>query len=149
MCTFYVIENSEVNMKRMIFSILLVTVAVVATSFFARAQSSGFKNISPRAASELLQRDTNVVVLDVRTPEEYRGETGHLPNASLIPVQELESRTDELGKAKDKTILVYCRSGHRSALASDILAKKGFKVINLEGGILQWRKDSLTTVREN
>lgn len=137
------------NMKQMISSILLVTAVVVAMSFFARAQSPGFKNISPRAASDLLQRDTNVVVLDVRTPEEYRSETGHLPNASLIPVQELEFRADELGKAKDKTILVYCRSGHRSARASDILSKKGFKILNLEGGILQWRKDSLAVVREN
>ena len=102
----------------------------------------------PLEASELLQRDTNVVVLDVRTSDEYRGETGHLPDASLIPVQELESRTDELRDVKDRTILVYCRSGRRSLRASEILTQKGFNPINIEGGILQWLKDSLTVVRE-
>ena len=92
----------------------------------------------------MLRGDTPMAVLDVRTLEEYRGITGHLPNARLIPVQELESRIDELNGLKDKTILVYCRSGHRSKRASAILSKNGFKVVALEGGILRWLGDSLT-----
>ncbi len=96
----------------------------------------------------MLSRDTSIVVLDVRTPDEYRSETGHLPNALLMPVQELESRSDELGNVKERTILVYCRSGHRSLRAVKILSKRGYKTINLEGGILQWHSDSLEVVRE-
>ena len=102
--------------------------------------------MSPLEANELLQRDANVVVLDVRTSNEYRGETGHLRQALLIPLQELERRYDELAKLKDRTILVYCRSGHRSLRAGKILSVRGFRTINLEGGILQWRKDLLPVV---
>ena len=132
----------------MIPTLLIAAIIVLAMSYFGKAQFSGIKSISPLEASELLQRDTNVVVLDVRTSDEYRSETGHLPDASLIPVQELESRTDELRDVKDRTILVYCRSGRRSLRASEILTQKGFNPINIEGGILQWLKDSLTVVRE-
>lgn len=105
-------------------------------------------NITPKEASALLSGDMSIVVLDVRTPEEYHGETGHLRNAILIPVQELKARFVELEKVRESTILVYCRSGHRSLHAVNILSKKGFKPINLEGGILQWQRDSLEVVRE-
>ena len=73
-------------------------------------------------------------LLDVRTPEEYS--MGHIKGAHLIPLQELENRLDEI--PKDQKILVYCRTGHRSAIASEILAKAGFEILNMEGGIVEW-----------
>jgi len=117
-------------------------------SFFGKKEPSGIKSISPLEANEMLQRDSDLVVLDVRNDDEFRSESGHLSGALLIPVQELEQRADELAKLKDRTILVYCRSGIRSLKASKILSQRGFRAINIEGGILRWRNDQLPVVNE-
>lgn len=132
----------------MIVILFVAAIMVLAITYFGYSQSSGNMSVTPREASAMLLRDTTIVVLDVRTPDEYRSETGHLPNALLMPVQELVSRSAELENVKGNTVLVYCRSGHRSLRAVEILSKKGYKAISIEGGILQWRKDTLEVVRE-
>ncbi|MFQ6604528.1 MAG: rhodanese-like domain-containing protein [Fidelibacterota bacterium] len=77
-------------------------------------------------------------ILDVRTPREYA--SGHLSNANLIPVQFLQERLDEIADNKDQDILVYCRSGNRSTVASKILIDAGFRhVFNLRSGIRGWQ----------
>ncbi len=78
-----------------------------------------------------------IFILDVRTKEEY--DTGHINRSILIPLEDLEKRYNEI--PRDKKILVYCRTGHRSAQASEILVKNGFKQIyNMKGGISEWTK---------
>lgn len=127
----------------------VIGIVVVALGLFISSCSSGnaegYKNISVTSADSLIKADTNVVVLDVRTPDEFSSETGHLKNAKLIPVQELEGRIAELSSYKDHTIVAYCRSGARSAKAADILSKKGYKVVNVEGGITAWHESGLPT----
>jgi rhodanese-related sulfurtransferase len=132
----------------MIMILVVASIMVIGITYFGYSQSSGNMSITPIEAGAMLSRDTSIVVLDVRTQDEYRSETGHLLNALLMPVQELESRADELAKLKDRTILVYCRSGNRSLQASKILSLRGFKVLNIEGGILRWRKDLLPVMNE-
>lgn len=100
-------------------------------------QPTNRKSLNAQQAFDRIQNDTNIVVLDVRTPDEFDSETGHLKNAILIPVQELESRLKELGQYKDKTIIAVCRSGNRSARATALLNQKGFTAFNLEGGMLK------------
>ncbi len=80
----------------------------------------------------------NVVILDVRTPEEFNN--GYIPNATLINIQDPASFTDEIQQLdKSKSYLVYCRSGKRSMLACQVMENLGFKhLANLEGGILDW-----------
>lgn len=107
----------------------------------------GSSLISPVDVLSLAGKDSTVVVLDVRTPEEFNGETGHLAGALLIPVQELDNRVSELTKYRDRTIIVYCRTGHRSTSATEILQKHGFKVMNMEGGITRWRAEHFPTVQ--
>lgn len=99
-----------------------------------------FTTISVKEAKKRMESDTTMLVLDVRTKEEFTGETGHLKKAKLIPVQELEGRLSELAEYKPRTILVYCRSGKRSAQASELLAKRGFTPINVAGGIIAWNE---------
>ncbi len=84
----------------------------------------------------LLSKKENTVVLDVRTPEEYK--QGHLENAVLMNYNSgnFESELNTLDQ--NKTYLVYCKAGGRSAKASELLSQKGFKVYNLEGGISDW-----------
>ncbi|MCF7821118.1 MAG: rhodanese-like domain-containing protein [Mariprofundaceae bacterium] len=82
--------------------------------------------------------------LDVRTPDEYRD--GHIQGAVLIPVQELGKRLAEV--PKDKRVYVYCHSGRRSVIASNMLVKGGFgNIENIEGGIVAWKKAGYPVVK--
>lgn len=76
-------------------------------------------------------------IIDVRTPTEYTG--GHVPGAKNIPLNELEARVAELSSMKDQDLYLICESGGRSARAADVLAKQGFKAINVAGGTYAWR----------
>ncbi len=81
--------------------------------------------------------NTSPLILDVRTDGEFA--RGHIPGATLIPVQILEDNLDNLADFKDRDILVYCASGNRSTVASRLLIDAGFKrVYNLRYGIGDW-----------
>ncbi|HLF15153.1 MAG TPA: rhodanese-like domain-containing protein [Bacteroidota bacterium] len=99
-----------------------------------------YQSVPAVKASDMILNDAGVVLLDVRTREEYDGELGHLRDAILIPVQELQSRLSELDSHRGKNILIYCRSGRRSLVAADILQKNGHEVINVEGGMVEWNE---------
>ena len=97
--------------------------------------SSALQSIDSDQGIELYG-SADVVFLDVRTMGEHRA--GAIPGSQLIPVQELESRMNELQPVKDKKIVVYCRSGNRSSRAAKLLQNHGFNVVNLSGGMMQW-----------
>jgi rhodanese-related sulfurtransferase len=103
--------------------------------------------LSVEKVSEILknQKDS-YIILDVRAKEEF--DLGHLDSAMLIPVDELEARFGEL--SKDKPIIVYCRSGKRSATAAAILVSKGFSpVYDMTGGINAWTGKGYPVIVEN
>ena len=83
--------------------------------------------------------DSNTVVLDVRTEEEFHGPLGHIKGAILIPIDELSARVNELNEVKNKDIYVVCRSGNRSNFGKDILRENNFNAINIDGGMLAWK----------
>lgn len=100
------------------------------------------KNIQPADMCSLNEK--NIVFLDVRTPAEFNGTAnekfGVIKNAINIPVQELETRMNELVQYKDKEIIVYCSHSHRSPRASYMLSQNGFKkVTNMLGGMSMWK----------
>jgi len=79
----------------------------------------------------------DVIILDVRTEEEFR--QGHIEGAILIPDYDLDKLAGEKLPDKDATILIYCRSGNRSKLASHFLIGMGYQNVYDFGGILDWR----------
>jgi rhodanese-related sulfurtransferase len=81
-------------------------------------------------------------VLDVRTQEEWN--EFHVPNTTLIPLDELASRVNEL--PKDRPILVVCRSGNRSQTGRDILLQAGFDATSMVGGLNAWRDSGYEVV---
>jgi len=95
---------------------------------------ANFESITPAQAITLLEDDDNVTLLDVRTPQEFKG--GHLEGATLIPLSRLEENLDKLNPYKGKKIIVYCRSGNRSIAASRILEQHGFTPLNVKQGIV-------------
>lgn len=102
--------------------------------------SNAFENLDSKSFNEIIQKEKDVLILDVRTPVEYR-EDGHISGSVLIPVQILPQYIKEIERFKDKKVLVYCRSGNRSVYASKILEQHGFKqVYNLKEGIIGWKK---------
>ena len=84
------------------------------------------------------------LLLDVREQNEYDEE--HIPGAQLLPLSELMARFDEL--PKDQEIVAQCRSGKRSAQATDFLRAQGYDVTNMEGGILRWKAEGLPTEQD-
>lgn len=104
-----------------------------------KAQSNDMYTDTDVAGFANLLKDKNVQLLDVRTPEEYA--EGHIRGAKNINVYDrnfIEVAVESLDKSRP--VAVYCRSGRRSAEAAELLAKKGYKVTNLEGGYLAWEK---------
>lgn len=91
-------------------------------------------------ASQLIGTNDTLVILDVRTEEEFNRELGHLPKAVLIPIQELKVGLEELNALKTSDISVYHRSGRSSALVCELLSATGFNVRSLRGGILRGRQ---------
>lgn len=123
------------SIKYLIYSILLA-----ALFFVSCGQTMDDNSITVDQLREKMSADTNLVILDVRTPAELEDKSlGHIDGVLNIPVQELESRLSELEKYKNDEIYVICRSGRRSAAATNILLKKEFKAINVEGGMIQYR----------
>ncbi len=112
---------------------------------YTASGTTKYSELSAQQAKELLAK-SDLLVLDVRTPGEYYG--GHLENALLIPVQQLEARLKEIASHKEKDILIYCRSGNRSTVAAEILTRGGFKnLYNLRRGIIEWEKMGYKTVK--
>ena len=74
----------------------------------------------------------------MRTPEELKGPLGKLDNVVNIPLQELESRLSELEKFRDREIVVICKIGKRSEVATDILIQNGFNAKNIHGGMVEY-----------
>lgn len=100
---------------------------------------SAYTNVDVNEAAKLIEQ--GITIVDVRTPEEYNA--GHIPNALLIPLQELEARIDEF--SADEQYLIVCRSGNRSAQASEILTKNGMKhIYNMTGGMIEWTGEVVT-----
>ena len=90
-------------------------------------------NIDAKITNDIRNRD-DVILLDVREDDEFKA--GHIPGAEWIPLGQLSSRLGEL--PKDKTIVAVCRSGNRSAQATEILRQNGFDAHNMQGGMNSW-----------
>ncbi len=106
--------------------------------------AGGVPNLSPAEAVTLINR-SNAFVLDVRDDAEFAN--GHIADATHIPLADLEARIGELKKYQNKTILVNCQKGMRSAKACDILRKAEFtQVNNLQGGLSAWLEAKLPVV---
>lgn len=94
------------------------------------------KTISPVEAKKIMNENSDIVIVDVREEEEMA--EGYIEGAVLIPLDTVESDIENKIPDKDKTILVYCRSGRRSAIACDIMDSLGYKNVYDFGGIIDW-----------
>ena len=123
--------------------LVIAFVVLLALTFFneMKIATQRFASLTPAAAVQLMNTE-DVVLLDVREPSETAG--GKIGKAVQIPAGAVEKRVGELEKHKNKTLLVYCKTGARSGAACRELSKNGFdKVYSLKGGIMAWQDDHL------
>lgn len=127
-------------MQRLVAALLAATLAVAAAA-------AGPATIEPEALHDRIAwADRSLVVLDVRTPEEFAA--GHVPGAVNIPHTELAARIAELEGARDSDIVVYCRTGRRTAMALEVLEKSGFKrLLHLQGDYTRWSEEQRPVVK--
>ena len=92
--------------------------------------------INAKEAKTRLDSEEGIILVDVRTPEEFR--EGHIPDAILIPVDEIAAKAETVIPDKEANYFIYCRSGNRSATAASQLVDMGYQKIYDLGGINDW-----------
>ena len=97
---------------------------------------STYEQITPQEAKTIMDTESEYIIIDARTEEEFA--EGHIENAILIPEYEIADRAEKELPNKEQLILVYCRSGRRSKIASDELVKLGYTNVKEFGGIIDW-----------
>ena len=95
-----------------------------------------YQQITAEEAKKIMDSGEEHIILDTREQDEF--DEGHIPGAILIPYTEIDNKADEMLPDKDAQILVYCRSGRRSKIASESLSKLGYTNVKEFGGIIDW-----------
>ncbi len=120
-----------------------VTILFVICSLLAliacgeeNGDSLGYEQISAKKAHEIMNSEKEYILIDARTEEEFS--QGHIEGAMLIPEYEIAARAERELPDKNALILVYCRSGRRSKIASEELVNLGYTNVKEFGGIIDW-----------
>ncbi len=95
-----------------------------------------YQQITAEEAKKIMDSGEEHIILDTREQDEF--DEGHIPGAILIPYTEIDNKAEEMLPDKDAQILVYCRSGRRSKIASESLTKLGYTNVKEFGGIIDW-----------
>lgn len=110
---------------------------VVENSTSEEVVMNTYISITGAEAKALMDSEENYIILDVRTQEEF--DEGHIAGAILIPDYEIAEKAEDILTDKSQLILIYCRSGRRSKLASAVLAEMGYTNIKEFGGVIDWQ----------
>lgn len=125
------------------------SLSITASAAESRAQTQILKDVTPQEADSLIQQNKanpNFVILDVRTPEEFRD--GHINNAVNLNYNSPTFKTDLNGLDKTKSYLIYCRTSGRSRAAFNMMKDLGFQeVYHMLGGIVRWMSEGLPTTK--
>ena len=122
----------------------LIIMLLISLSLFGmtacdgeNGKASTYEQITAEQAKTIMDTEKDYVIIDARTEEEFA--EGHIENAILIPEYEIASRAEKELPDKEQLILVYCRSGRRSKIASEELVKLGYTNVKEFGGIIDWQ----------
>ena len=123
-------------MKKMTALLLVVILLTACGQATENKQGEMYMNITAQEAKEIMDHQQDYIILDTRTREEY--DEKHIPGAILIPYDEIDEKAPQMLPDKEQLILVYCRSGRRSKIASEALLDMGYTNIKEFGGIIDW-----------
>ena len=116
---------------------ILMLAIVIGGLFMFMQNGSANQKMSYEELQNKLNAKENFVFLDVRTQEEF--DAGHIPTAILLPYDEINLKAATVLPDKEKEIVLYCRSGRRSAIAKKALVELGYKDVKDFGGISRWK----------
>lgn len=123
--------------------IIPLVLALVMLSACAAPESAGsYRQINMEEAAAMMETESDYVILDVRTPEEFKER--HIPDAINVPNETIGSGEIHQLPDKDQLIMVYCRSGNRSKQASEKLVKLGYTNVVEFGGINDWPGETVS-----
>ena len=120
----------------------LVIMLLISLSLFGLTackdgeNNATYEQITPQEAKAIMDTQQDYIIIDARTEEEFA--EGHIEDAIMIPEYEIKDRAENELPNKDELILVYCRSGRRSKIASEELVKLGYTYVKEFGGIIDW-----------
>ena len=130
-------------MKRTLPMLLLLSFVLTGCAASATlSETNTYRQITMLEAVELMEKEENYLILDVRTQQEYAA--GHIPGAIVIPNETIGTEDIPQLPDKDQLIMIYCRSGNRSKQASDKLVKLGYTNIVEFGGIIDWPGETVS-----
>ncbi len=122
------------------FGIIIFIVVAILAAFACQGRKSPY-DTDVESVMESLQSDSPPALIDVREPEEFTGELGHIPGSRLIPLGVLEDSIEVIREYEGREIIMVCRSGNRSGRAVKTLLENGISnVFNLAGGMKRWNK---------
>lgn len=121
-------------MKKLI--LILLAAMLLSACGQANKREAVYMNITAQEAKKIMDTEQDYIILDTRTQAEY--DEGHIPGAIVISHEEIKEKAESVLKDKNQLILVYCRSGRRSKLASEDLVELGYTNIKEFGGIIDW-----------
>lgn len=116
---------------------ILMLAIVIGGLFMFMQNGNANQTMTYQELQNKLNAKENFVLLDVRTQEEFNA--GHIPTAILLPYDEINLKAATVLPDKEKEIVVYCRSGRRSAIAKKALVELGYKDVKDFGGISRWQ----------
>lgn len=120
-------------------SIFALIVALALFNFFNPACAAEAKNITVDEAAKIVQSNTNIVVIDVRTPGEFQ--SGHIKGATNININDKEFAKKMAALDKNKTVIIHCAAGGRSARACEQIKKLDFKnMLHMNEGFSKWKE---------
>lgn len=130
-------------MKKYITILLLSAILALSGCSANTPKAAGtYQKLEQSQAKKNLDTDQSIILLDVRTPEEF--EEAHIPNSLLIPDYDIEKLASEKLPDQDSTIYIYCRSGRRSKIAAEKLIDMGYSKVYDIGGIIDWKYETIS-----
>lgn len=138
-------KNAIKNQRIAVILLIVVAISILAGCSSENQPSDSndsYTKITAEEAKIMIDQENDLIILDVRTPEEF--DAGHIPGAVNISSTEITATVEGVITDKSDTILVYCRSGSRSAGASQELSNLGYTNVYDFGGIINWNYEVVT-----
>lgn len=137
------IAGGEGLVQKIMLATALLAVVGFLPSLIGRLRRKPMMDV--QSLKNKLDNNDDVLLLDVRSAEDYVGEQGHINGSVLIPLEELEGRMSEIDTFQEKTVMTICRTDRRSAKAAQILTRNGFADVHvIRQGMTAWNEAGLT-----
>jgi rhodanese-related sulfurtransferase len=143
------VENDSLRRRTLVFLLLSALSFLVfgCKTVGVSMTPGGYAEVSPQIANEMILDSRQVVILDVRSEEAFRGPLGHIASALNAPFETIERQLPELLPYQNQTVVVYGEDDPDGALAAKLLIVAGFRnVVHVKGGLREWIERGYHTV---